>query len=305
MQTWLGWGTLNIKEFLDTARMSNSDRESGSASSNYTPHPWGGKYLPPHFPFWVPASLWNVLWGTVWCPKGQDTSNDLWVGGSCLLWIHLLISTTDAQDEQWTRHTGATFSKHQDFPKFWTPSFLQAHRDTPEESGVVPGQFCTGVLSQLTVKQGHLLTHPLPFHPKRKKNILDNSGLNPGINSHTDYKSHRGKIHKIVSKSKNRSRLRVSTLVTEHDGISILKGKWNKKNIFFELILNERQIQGNHMPILDKWKRKRTLRKTLQSLRVSCPKGKPRGTWSCDCAASLTPGSRGCVGIPHGFGQTK
>lgn len=169
MQTWLGWGTLNIKEFLDTARMSNADRESGSASSNYTPHPWGGKYLPPHFPFWVPASLWNVLWGTVWCPKGQDTSNDLWVGGSCLLWIHLLISTTDAQDEQWTRHIGATFSKHQNFPKFWTPSFLQAHRDTPEESGVMPGQFCTGVLSQLTVKQGHLLTHPLPFHPKRKK----------------------------------------------------------------------------------------------------------------------------------------
>lgn len=164
---------------------------------------------------------------------------------------------------------------------------------------------CIGVLSQLTVKQGHLLTHPLPFHPKRKKNILDNSRLNPGINSHTDYKSHRGKIHKIVSKSKNRSRLRVSTLVTEHAGISILKGKWNKKNIFFELILNERQIQGNHMPILDKWKRKRTLRKSLQSLRVSCPKGKPRGTWSCDCAASLTPGSRGCVGIPHGFGQTK
>lgn len=91
MQTWLGWGTLNIKEFLDTAWMSNADRESGSASSNYTPHPWGGKDIPPHFPFWVPASLWNVLWGTVWCLKGQDTSNDLWVGGSCMIWIHLLI----------------------------------------------------------------------------------------------------------------------------------------------------------------------------------------------------------------------
>lgn len=92
---------------------------------------------------------------------------------------------------------------------------------------------CTGVPSQLTVKQGHPLTCSLPFHPKRKKNILHNSRLNPGINSHTDYKSHRGKIHRIVSKSKNRSRLRVSMLVTEHAGISILKGNWNKKKKSF------------------------------------------------------------------------
>lgn len=283
MQTWLGWGTLNIKEFLDTARMSNADRESGSASSNYTPHPWGGKYLPPHFPFWVPASLWNVLWGTVWCPKGQDTSNDLWVGGSCLLWIHLLISTTDAQDEQWTRHIGATFSKHQNFPKFWTPSFLQAHRDTPEESGVMPGQFCTGVLSQLTVKQGHLLTHPLPFHPKRKKNILDNSGLNPGINSHTDYKSHRGKIHKIVSKSKNRSTLRVSTLVTEHAGISILKGKRNKKNLFwinFEWTTNPGKPHANPWQV----KKKKNIKKNSSIPKSQLSQGQTKGNmelWVC------------------------
>lgn len=97
-----------------------------------------------------------------------------------------------------------------------------------------PIPVCNEVSSQLPVKQGHPLTCPFPSHPKRKKNILHNSRLNPSINSHTDYKSHRGKIHRIVSKSKNRSRLRVSTLVTEHAGISILKGnETNKKKIAF------------------------------------------------------------------------
>lgn len=142
---------------------------------------------------------------------------------------------------------------------------------------------CTGVLSQLTVKQGHLLTHPLPFHPKRKKNILDNSGLNPGINSHTDYKSHRGKIHKIVSKSKNRSRLRVSTLVTEHAGISILKGKRNKKNLFwinFEWTTNPGKPHANPWQV----KKKKNIKKNSSIPKSQLSQGQTKGNmelWVC------------------------
>ena len=69
-----------------------------------------------------------------------------------------------------------------------------------------------------------LFAFPSEEKEKKKKGILHNSGLNPGINSHTDYKYYRGKIRGIVSKSKNRLRLMVSTLVIEHAGISVLKG---------------------------------------------------------------------------------
>lgn len=155
MQTWLGWGTLNIKEFLDTARMSNADRESGSASSNYTPHPWGGKDIPPHFPFWVPASLWNVLWGTVWCLKGQDTSNDLWVGGSCMIWIHLLIppqmlkmSHGHVTQEQLSKSTKTS------------QNFGHPHSCRSTESGVMQGQF----LSVLESPPISLSNKAIPWH---------------------------------------------------------------------------------------------------------------------------------------------
>lgn len=74
----------------------------------------------------------------------------------------------------------------------------------------------------------------------REKKILHNSRLKPSINSHTDYESHRGKIHRIVSKSKNRSRLRVSGLVTEHTGISILKGNERKKIFLNKFWMNDK-----------------------------------------------------------------
>lgn len=38
---------------------------------------------------------------------------------------------------------------------------------------------CTGVPSPLTVKQGHPLTCPLPFHPKRKKTFYTIPGSTP------------------------------------------------------------------------------------------------------------------------------
>lgn len=220
-----------------------------------------------------------------------------WLGFAC--WFHHRCS-------RWVMDMShkSNFLKASRLPKFWTHSFLQAHRDTSEESGVVQGQF----LSVLKSPPSSLSNKAIPWHIlsfsilREKKNILHNSRLKPSINSHTDYKSHRGKIHRIVSKSKNRSRLGVSMLVTEHTGISILKGNETKKNVFW---INFEWMTNPGKPHSNPWQVKKKKRETLQSLRVSCPKGKPRGTWSCDCAASLTPGSRGCAGIPHSFGQTK
>lgn len=158
-----------------------------------------------------------------------------------MIWIHLsilpeMLKTDDRRvtQDQLSKSTETSTSQNFGHLHFCRPT------EIPEKSTALRGcarpilvrnDLVLELPSHLTVKQGHPLVCSLPFHPERKKGILHNSGLNAGINSHTDYKYYRGKIRGIVSKSKNRFRLMNSTLVIEHWNFNP-KGELKKKKSF-------------------------------------------------------------------------
>lgn len=157
--------------------MSNPDRESGYAYSNYIPRPSGGKNTSLLIFLFELCKSFECFMRhlAVWCLKGQDATNYPLMGRKSDDLDSLVDFATDGQDWQWTRHVGSTSEGTETSQMGWdvglTACTHASRKSTASRGWARPVLFAHqhwGSPPEDTDKPGRVLVCSLPSHPKRK-----------------------------------------------------------------------------------------------------------------------------------------